>query len=162
MTVQEVVQQAAIQQPSHSHTTVALWVLVGLVLVESVALWITIKARGGWTYIATIPFVNLRQLVSLVLAILTIIGTGLVGYLSGVWPPEHVYEGALLAISVWMGIDVAQYLIKRKTVDPTLASAQNVMAAQQAAGVPVDARIARQTTEMPVQGGRPSSPSDGA
>jgi len=39
---------------------------------------------------------------------------------------------------------VAQYWIKRKTVDPTLASTQNVMAAQQAAGMTVDARAARQ------------------
>lgn len=146
MTLQEVVQPATIAQPSHSHTVIALWVLVALAIIEAAIIWITVKARGGWTYIATIPFVNLRQLVSLVLAVVTVIGTGLVGYFSGVWPPEHVYEGALIAISAWMSIDVAQYWVKRKTTDSTIPSTQNVMAAQAAAGVQVDARVARDAT----------------
>lgn len=164
MTVQEVVTQATVQQPSHSHTVVTLWVLVGVVLVETAFLWITIKARGGWSYIATIPFVNLRQLVSLVLAILTVVGSGIVGYLSGVWPPEYLVDSVLLALSVWMSIDVAQYWIKRKTTDASIPSTQNMMAAQAAAGVDVHARSAReiaapgqrqnipgQTTEMAVE-----------
>ena len=134
------------------------------ICIESVALWVTFKARGGWTYIATIPFVNLRQLVSLSLAVITVIGAGLDGYLSGVWPPEYIYEGALIALSAWMGLDLWQYSIKRKTTDPAIPSAQNIMAAQQASGGVVDARVAReardairgQTGEMPV----PPTPTD--
>jgi hypothetical protein len=138
------VQQAAVQQPrSHTHTIVTLWVFVAVSLLEAVLLWIAIKARGGWTYIATIPFVNLRQLVSLALAGITVIGSGIVGYLSGVWPPEYMVHAVLFAVTVWMGIDVAQYWIKRKTTDPTIASTQNVMAAQAIAGAEVNALTAR-------------------
>lgn len=144
MIMQEVVTQAAVIQPKeHNHVIIALWTFVAIALAEAVALWILVKARGGWAYIATIPFVNLRQLFSLVLAAITIIGTGVIGYLAGVWPPEYVFQGALIALSVWMGIDVAQYGIKRLSTKPDLPSTQNIMAAQAAAGVEVDARTAR-------------------
>ena len=140
---QEVVQQATVAQPSHSHTIITMWVFVATSLVEAVAIAVLVYARGGWTYIATIPFVNLRQLTSLILAAVTIIGTGTIGYLSGVWPPEYIFHGALVALSVWMGFDVGAYWIKRATTDPTIASTQNVMAAQAATGQRVDARDAR-------------------
>lgn len=161
--MQEVVQQATVAQPSHSHTVIALWVVVGLVLVETVALWVTIKARGGWAYIATIPFVNLRQLVSLVLAVVTVVGTGMVGYFSGVWPPEYVLFAVLAAISTWMGLDIWQYRIKRNTTDASIPSTQNLMAAQAVAGVDVDARTARQaaspTARQPIPGETTEMPS---
>lgn len=156
MTLQEVVQAAAVQQPSHSHTVIALWVFVAIAIVEAVAIWMTVKARGGWAYIATIPFVNLRQLVSLLLGVLTVVGSGIVGYLSGVWPPEEVLNSVLIALSVWMSIDVAQYWIKRKTTDAAIPSTQNMMAAQAASGVQVDARTARDaaapTARQPIPG----------
>lgn len=144
LVAQEVVQQAAVEQPkSHNHIVVGLWFFVALSIVEAVVIWIVTKARGGWTYIATIPFVNLRQLASLILAAVTVVGTGIVGYLSGVWPPEYVFHGALFAVSVWMGLDVSQYWIKRSTTDPMISSTQNVMAAQAASGNRVDALTAR-------------------
>jgi len=160
--VQEVVQQATIAQPKdHNHVLIALWAVVGGLVIETVVLAILIKARGGWAYVATIPLVNLRQLVSIALAVVTVIGTGIVGYLSGVWPPEYVLEYVLFALTIWMGIDVAQFWIKRKTTDNTIQSTQNIMAAQAAGGVQVDAQAARnqaapesrqsipgQTTEM--------------
>lgn len=156
MSLQEVVQQATVPQPSHSHTVIALCVFVAVALVEALVIWVTVKARGGWAYIATIPFVNLRQLVSLVLAVLTVVGSGIVGYLSGVWPPEYLMDSVLIAVSVWMSIDVAQYWIKRKTTDTNIPSTQNMMAAQAASGVEVSALTARNvanpTSRQPIPG----------
>jgi hypothetical protein len=142
--LQEVVTQAAVIQPkAHNHVIVAMWALAAIALAEAIIIAVLTRARGGWAYIATIPFVNLRQLVSLGLAAVTVVGTGLIGFLAGVWPPEYIFNSALIGLSVWMGIDVAQYWIKRSTTDPALPSTQNIMAAQAAAGVEVDARTAR-------------------
>lgn len=150
--VQEVVTAPAVVQPkSHNHVIIALWVFVGISIVEAVVIWILTKARGGWEYIATIPFVNLRQLASLIMAAVTIVGTGIIGFLAGVWPPEYIFHGALIAISVWMGIDVAQYGIKRLSTNPDLPSTQNIMAAQAAAGVPINARDARAAADPTVR-----------
>ena len=156
MSAQEVIRQATVQQPDHSHAVIAMWVFVGVALIEGLLLWITYKARGGWAYVATIPFVNLRQLVSLSLAVVTVVGAGIVGYLSGVWPPEYLIDSTLLALTAWMGLDVGMYWVKRKTTDASIPSTQNIMAAQAASGGDVDARSARAakvatlTAEMPV------------
>src|SRR3954469_12582038 len=116
--IQEVVQQATVAQPKdHNHILIALWAVVGGLVIETVVLLILIRARGGWGYVATIPLTNLRQIVSIALAVVTVIGTGIVGYLSGVWPPEYVLEYVLISLTLWMGLDVTQFLIKRKTTD---------------------------------------------
>ena len=166
MILQEVVQRATVVEPSHNHTVIALWVMIGLSVVEAVVIWITVKARGGWAYIATIPFVNLRQLVSLVLASVTIIGTGMVGYFSGVWPPEYIFFGSVAAISTWMGLDIWQYTVKRNTTDASIPSTQNIMAAQAASGTAVDARTARNvaapTARQPIPGQTTEQPAPSA
>lgn len=143
MTLQEIVQSATVEQPTHSHALVALWVLAALVLAEAVAIALMLRARGGWGYVATIPITNLRSITAIGLMVATVIGTGLVGYFAGVWPPDHVFTPTLTAITVWSGIEVTGVWLKRVTTDPSLPSTQNMMAAQAASGVAVDARDAR-------------------
>lgn len=145
--VQEIVTSPAVTQPkSHNHVIVALWVFVALSIVEAFALLVTFKARGGWSYLATIPMTNLRSLAAIVMFVVAIVGTGLVGYLAGVWPPENIYDTTMYVLTIWSGIEVGAMWIKRKTGDDR-PSTQNVMAAQAAAGVQVDARAARDVAD---------------
>lgn len=160
MLLQEVVTQAAVVQPKqHSHILIAMWVAVAVALVEAVLLWITVKARGGWAYVATIPITNLRSLVAIALFAVAIVGTGVIGYLAGVWPPDHIFTPALTAVTVWAGIEVTGVWLKRVTTNENLPSTQNIMAAQAAIGLPVDARTAREAAapqaRQPVPGPAP-------
>src|SRR3954469_8602054 len=105
MTLQEVVQTATVAQPTHSHTVVTLWVLVAALVAETTVVAVLIRARGGWGYVATIPITNLRSLTAIGLMVVTIVGAGVVGYLSGVWPPEYVYSTTAYTLTIWAGIE---------------------------------------------------------
>ena len=141
MTFQEVVTQAAIQQPQYNHAIIALWALGAIVVAQAIVLWIMFKARGGWNYLATIPITNLRSLVAVGLFAITVVGTGLVGYFAGVWPPEYIYDSTLIAETTWAGIEVAAVWLKRRTTNPEIASNQNLQSG-----------VATQTATLPIPG----------
>ena len=126
---QEVVTQAAVVAPSHSHQVVFLWVLGTLVIAEGIAIALMFYARGGWSHLDEIPVTQLRSLTAIILFGATVMGTGIIGYAAGVWPPEYVLDAILIAETTWAGIEVgAVWLKRRQNIQNEVARSPNATA----------------------------------
>lgn len=149
MTVlQEVVTRAAVVQPEHSHAVVTMWALGVLVVAEALMIGLLLRKNGGLDFLAVVPITPLRSLVAILLFPAAVIGVGVIGYATGVWPPEYIMVIVMGALTAWSGIEVTGVWLKRRTTDKTMPTRQNIQSGI-AAG-PAIAPPAAPTSEMQV------------